>query len=50
MAVLKEDYPRTLDWMQDELRSELDDPSVSIPIDKMNADVVYSINPRRGQI
>ncbi|HEX7344128.1 MAG TPA: response regulator [bacterium] len=46
MGVLKEDYLETLDWMQDELRSELGDPSVSIPIDKMNADVVYSINPR----
>jgi len=46
MGVLKEDYLETLEWMADELRNELDDPTIEIPIDKMNADVVYSINPR----
>jgi Fe-S oxidoreductase/CheY-like chemotaxis protein len=46
MGVLKEDYVETLEWMEEELRSELDDPSVAIPIDKENCEVVYSINPR----
>jgi len=46
MGVLKEDYLDTLEWMEEELQDDLDDPSVSIPIDVENADVVYSINPR----
>jgi len=46
MGVLKEDYLETLEWMEEELQDELDDPSVAIPIDQMDCKVVYSINPR----
>jgi len=46
MGVLKEDYLETLEWMAEELQEELDDPEVSIPIDKNDCEVVYSINPR----
>ena len=46
MGVLKEDYLDTLDWMSEELEKEVEDPACRIPIDKMDADVVYSINPR----
>ena len=46
MGVLKEDYLDTLDWMSEELEKEVEDPASRIPIDKMDADVVYAINPR----
>jgi len=46
MGVLKEDYLDTLEWMEEELQEEFDDPSITIPVDKMDCDVVYSINPR----
>jgi len=46
MGVLKEDYIETLEWMSEELQSEMEDPSACIPIDKADADVIYSINPR----
>lgn len=46
MGVLKEDYLETLEWMSEELQSELELPDIGIPIDRMNCDVVYSINPR----
>jgi Fe-S oxidoreductase/CheY-like chemotaxis protein len=46
MGVLKEDYLETLEWMAEELQDELDDPTVAIPIDKTDCEVVYSINPR----
>jgi Fe-S oxidoreductase len=49
MGVLKEDYIDTLEWMEEETQDELDDPSFKIPIDKMNADIVYSINPREAK-
>ena len=49
MGVLKEDYLETLAWMEEELQSEYNDHSIRIPIDKMDADVVYSINPREAK-
>ena len=49
MGVLKEDYLETLAWMEEELQSEYSDPSIRIPIDKTDADVVYSINPREAK-
>jgi Fe-S oxidoreductase/CheY-like chemotaxis protein len=49
MGVLKEDYLETLDWMAEELQDELKDETAGIPIDKEDADVVYSINPREAK-
>lgn len=46
MGVLKEDYLDTIEWMEEEMQSELDDPTATIPIDKKNANVIYTINPR----
>jgi Fe-S oxidoreductase len=46
MGVLKEDYLETLQWMSEELQSELADPSVTIPVDQTDCEIVYSINPR----
>ncbi len=46
MGVLKEDYLDTLEWMEEELQEELGTTDVRIPVDKLDADVVYSINPR----
>ncbi len=46
MGVLKEEYLDTLEWMEEELQSEFDDPNIKIPIDKQGCDIVYSINPR----
>ncbi|NOZ21396.1 MAG: response regulator [Planctomycetes bacterium] len=49
MGVLKEDYLGTLEWMEEELQDEYDDPTIHIPIDKMDCDVVYTINPREAK-
>jgi Fe-S oxidoreductase/ActR/RegA family two-component response regulator len=46
MGVLKEDYVETLEWLAEELEMEMNDPRATIPIDKPDCDVVYSINPR----
>jgi len=45
MGVLKEDYLDTLEWLSDEMKEEYGD-TWNIPIDKEDADIVYSINPR----
>ena len=46
MGVLEEDYVETLEWLSEELAMEMDDERATIPIDKEDADVVYTINPR----
>jgi len=46
MGVLPQDYLETLEWLSDELENEFKDPAARIPIDKMDADIVYTINPR----
>ena len=49
MGVLKEDYLDTLAWMSEELESDVGDPSVAIPIDAPDADIMYVINPREAK-
>jgi Fe-S oxidoreductase/ActR/RegA family two-component response regulator len=46
MGVLKEDYIETLEWLSEELEMEMNDPEAVIPIDKKDAEIVYTINPR----
>jgi Fe-S oxidoreductase len=46
MGVSEEDFVETLEWMEEELQAELDDPTVKIPINKKNARTVYTLNPR----
>jgi Fe-S oxidoreductase len=46
MGVSREDYLETLEWLNEELQAELDDPTAEIPIDKPNCNIVYAINPR----
>ncbi len=49
MGVLREEYLDTLEWMEEELQGELEDPSIKIPVNVMDCDVVYSINPREAK-
>jgi Fe-S oxidoreductase len=46
MSVTEQDYVETCRWMEEELQSELGDPTVKIPIDKKGARVMYTFNPR----
>jgi Fe-S oxidoreductase len=46
MGVSPEDYLETVEWMEEELQAELDDPQVKIPVDKKNARLLYTFNPR----
>lgn len=46
MGVGEEDYVETLEWMEEELQDELEDPAIKIPINKKNARVIYTLNPR----
>ncbi|MFZ0890027.1 MAG: response regulator [Candidatus Binataceae bacterium] len=46
MGVLPEEYIDTLKWMEEELQEEYHDPTIRIPVDKPDVDVLYTINPR----
>lgn len=46
MGVLPQDYLETLEWMEEELRGEIDDSTASIPVDRTDVEVMYTINPR----
>lgn len=44
MDITSEDWVDTCDWMAEE--SEDDWPGLKIPMDKMNADIIYTVNAR----
>ena len=46
MGITPEEYMDTIDWVQEELQEEFDDPNYKVPMDKDGADFVYVVNPR----
>jgi len=46
MGITDEEYIETLDWIEEELQEEFEDPDYKIPMDKEGADFVYVVNPR----
>jgi len=49
MAVTREDLIDTLEWMEEELQEDLDDPTAKIPYDKKGARMIYTVNPREAK-
>jgi Fe-S oxidoreductase len=50
MGVLEEDYIETLEWVSQELVDQVGgDEQAAIPVDKLDAEVVYTINPREAK-
>jgi len=46
MAVGETDFLETVEWVQEELRAEMGDARIEIPIDRPDCDFMYSLNPR----
>lgn len=46
MGISDEEYLETIEWLNEELQAELNDPNFEIPIDKPNCNIVYAVNPR----
>ncbi len=46
MGITPEEYIDTLEWVEEELQEELENPDFKVPIDKAGADFVYVVNPR----
>ncbi|MFH1540050.1 MAG: response regulator [bacterium] len=49
MGVLTEDYLDTLEWMEEELQAKHEGEDIKIPVDVMDCDVMYTINPREAK-
>ncbi len=46
MAISHGDFVDTLEWMEEELQDEVDDPEARIPMDEKGKKVMYTLNPR----
>ncbi|MFB0564559.1 MAG: (Fe-S)-binding protein [Candidatus Aminicenantaceae bacterium] len=46
MGITKDDWVETIEWLEEELQGEVDDPQADIPVDKKGARIFYTINPR----
>jgi Fe-S oxidoreductase len=46
MRLSREDVIETIQWLEDDLRQTLGDPSVRLPLDEPQARVLYALNPR----
>jgi Fe-S oxidoreductase len=48
MGIAKDDWLETVEWIEEELQGELDDPGVKLPLDVKGAKYFYTINPREA--
>jgi Fe-S oxidoreductase len=48
MGIAKDDWLETVEWIEEELQEELDDPGVKLPLDVKGAKYFYTINPREA--
>lgn len=46
MGIAEPDFVDTIQWMEEELQDELDDETASIPLNKQDSHVFYTLNPR----
>jgi len=46
MAIPREEFVDTLEWLEEDLRLEVNDETASIPMDKVGKNILYTLNPR----
>lgn len=46
MGISQEDWVGTVEWLEDELRAEVNDPTARLPLDESDAEFLYVVNPR----
>jgi Fe-S oxidoreductase len=46
MGIPTDEWIDTLEWIQDELRGETNDPKATIPVDQKGKKILYTVNPR----
>ena len=46
MGIPREELVDTLQWLEEDLRTEVDDENASIPLDQKDKHILYTLNPR----
>lgn len=46
MAIPEDEWVATIEWLEDELRAEVNDPNARLPLDEPDAEFLYVLNPR----
>lgn len=46
MAIPESDFIDTIDWMQEELQDDVEDEKATIPLNREDAEMMYTVNPR----
>ncbi len=46
MGIKKGEWLETIEWLEEELRAEVNDPWAKIPVDEKGAKILYTVNPR----
>lgn len=46
MSITNDDFVDTLEWLEEELRDEVNDPDASIPLNEKDRNILYTLNPR----
>jgi Fe-S oxidoreductase len=46
MGIAKEDWIETVEWLEEELQAEVNDPEAGLPMDKKRTKIFYTVNPR----
>lgn len=48
MGIAKEDWLETVEWLEDELKQEVNNSEARLPLDEKGAKLFYTINPREA--
>jgi Fe-S oxidoreductase len=48
MGISKEDWLETIEWLEEELQQEVNDPEATLPVDSPRRKFLYTINPREA--
>ncbi|UCH93867.1 MAG: (Fe-S)-binding protein [Candidatus Aminicenantes bacterium] len=48
MGIAREDWLETVEWIEEELQDDINDPDAKLPLDKKGAKYFYTINPREA--
>ncbi len=46
MGITKEEFIDTLNWLEDDLKDEVNDEKARIPVDEKDKNILYTLNPR----
>jgi len=48
MGISRDDWLETVEWLEEEIQQDLDDPQAALPVDRKGAKILYTINPREA--